>query len=176
MYTTSKGINHIHPFLQGIPHILDDTPTFEQFMLSLRHQPLHVVSRFDIQSFLSFEKLLKLILLQQVPCITYENPFEVHNEISQCSVVMHISRGKENALQSPPSSTYPMQFGPEEPPLRCLSTSSYLFCYTIFIYIMVLAYRYIRRIYKMFLVASAVQFQQVLHQQADEYSRTIRSL
>ena len=81
MYTTSKGIDHIHPFLQGIPHILDDTPTFEQFMLRLCHQPLHVVPSRDVQSFLSFEKLLKLILLKQISCITHEDPFEVHNEI-----------------------------------------------------------------------------------------------
>ena len=89
---------------------------------------------------------------------------------------MHVSKGKEDALKFPLCSTYSMQFEPEKPHLRCFSTSSYLFCYAIFIYIMVLAYQYIRRIYKMFLVASAVQFQQVLHQQADEYSRTIRSL
>ena len=176
MYTTSKRICHVHPFLQRVPHIFDHTPTLEQLVLLLRHNPLHVFPCRDIQQFLRFEELLQLLLLQQIPRITHEDTFEIHGQVSQCTVVMHVPRGEKDVLQISLTSAHPMQLESEEPPLRRLPSSCYLFRYSILIYIMVLAYRHICRVYKMLLVTSAVHMKQVLHQQADEQSRSIRRL
>ena len=176
MYTTSKRICHVHPFLQRVPHIFDHTPTLEQLVLLLRHHPFHVLPRRDIQQFLRLEEPYQFLLLQQIPRITHEDTFEIHDQVSQCSIVMHVPRDKEDVLQIPHAVTHPMQLESEEPPLRRLPTTCYLFRYSILIYIMVLAYRYIRGVYKMLLVSSTVHMKQVLHQQADEQSRTVRRL
>jgi hypothetical protein len=176
MYATNKLICHIHPFLLRIPRILDHTPTLEQLVLCLRHQPFHVVPRRYIQQFLRLEELLQLLLLQQIPGITNKDTFEIHNQVFQCSIVMHIPRGEEDILQIPLTVAHSMQLEPIKPSLRRLPASSYLFRYSILIYIMVLAYRYVRRVYKMLLVSSAVFMKQILHQQANEQTRTVRRL
>ena len=176
MYSTGERICHVHPFFQCVPHILDHTPTLEKLVLRLRHQPLHVVPRRDVQPLLRFEESLQLILLQQISRITHKDTLEVQYQIFQCSIVMHVPRGEENAFQIPLGITYPMQLESKEPPLRRLATSSYLFCYSILIYIVVLAYRHISRVYKMLIVATAVHMKQILHQQADKQTRTVRRL
>ena len=176
MYTTGERICHVHSFFQCVPHILDHTPTLENLVLRLRYQPLHVFPCHDVQPLLRFEKSLQLILLQQISRITHKDTLEVQYQIFQCPVVMHVPRGEENAFQTPLGITYPMQLESKEPPLRCLSSSSYLFCYSILTYIVVLAYRHISRVYKMLIVATAVHMKQILYQQADEKSRTVRSL
>jgi len=176
MYTTSERIRHVHAHLQRIPHVLDHTPALEQLMLGLRHQPLHVVSRRNVQPLLRLEESRQFILLQQISCITHEEPFEVHDQVSQSPVVMHVPRGEVDAFQISLTITDPVQLESVEPPFRGFPSSSYLFCYTIVIYIVVLAYRYISRIYKMLLIVAAVQMQHILHQQADEQPRTVRRL
>ena len=176
MYTASERIRHVHAHLQRIPHVLDHTPALEQLMLSLRHQPLHVVSRRNVQPFLRFEESGQFVLLQQISCITHEDSLEVYDQVSQPPVIMHVTRGEKDVLQIPLAVAYPMQLESVEPALRRLPSSSYLFCYAIVIYIVVLAYRYIRRIYKMLLIAKAVPMEHILHQQADEQPRTVRRL
>jgi hypothetical protein len=92
MYTTSTGIRHIQPFLQRIPHILDNTPTLKQLVLRFRHQPFHIVPRRDVQSLLSLEEPSQLLLLQQIPSITHEDSLEVHNQIFQRPIVLDVPR------------------------------------------------------------------------------------
>jgi hypothetical protein len=135
MDSTSKGIHHVHPFFQCVPHFLDHTSTLEQLMLCLRHHPLHVVPRRYAQPFLRLEEPHQLFFLQQIPCITHEDPLKVHDQIFKGLIVMHVSKG-----------------------------------------IVVLAYRYIRGIYKVLFVATAIHMKHVLHQQADEHPRTVRRL
>ncbi len=176
MYTTSERICHVHAHLQRVPHVLDHTPALEQLMLFLRHQPFHVVSRRNVQPFLRFEESRQFILLQQISRITHEDALKIHNEVSHSPVVMHVPRGEVEVLQISLAITYPMQLESVEPPLRRLATSSYLFCYSIVIYIVVLTYWYICRIYKMLLVTTAVHMKHIFHQQADEQPRTVRRL
>ena len=109
MYTASERIRHVHPHLQRIPHVLDHTPAFEQLVLGLRHQPLHVSPCRDVQPLLGFEESRQFILLQKISRITHEDLLEVHNEIAQSPVVMHVPRGEENMLQITLCSTYPVQ-------------------------------------------------------------------
>ena len=54
-----------------------------------------------------------------------------------------------------------------------ISLCSYLFCYSMIIYIVILTHRYISRIYKMLLIAATVHIRQVFHQQDDEQPRAV---
>ena len=101
MYTTSERIRHVHSYLQSVPHILDYTPTLEQLVLCLRHQPFHVFPRRYVQQFFRLEEPRQLLLLQQISRITHEDTFEIHDQVTQRPVVMHVPRSKEDALQTP---------------------------------------------------------------------------
>ena len=112
MYTASERIRHVHAHLHRVPHVLDHTPAFEQLMLGLRHQPLHVSPRRNVQPLLDFEEPRQFILLQKISRITDKEPLEVHNEIAQSPVVMHVPRGEVDTLQIAFGSTDPMQLEP----------------------------------------------------------------
>ena len=174
MYTTRESIRYVHPFLQRILHILNHTPTLEQLLLHLRHPPFQVIPPLHIQRFLRFEESRQLLFIQQISCFTHEYNFEIHDQIFQRPVVLHIPRGKEDIFEVSFAVAYSMQLEPVKQPLSRPPTSSYLFCYSILIYIMVLAYWYIRRVYKMLIITTTVCIKQILYQQANEQTRMVR--
>lgn len=125
MYTTSERIRHVHPYLQSVPHILDYTPMLEQLLLRLRHQPFHVFTRRYVQRFLRLEEPRQLLLLQQISRITHEDTFEIHDQVAQRRVVMHVPRSKEDVLQIPLTIAYSVQLESVKPPLRRLPTMTF---------------------------------------------------
>jgi hypothetical protein len=163
MYAASERICDVHSFLQRIPNILYHTPPLKELMLRFRYYPLHVLPHRDIQPFLRFEELLQFLLLQKISCIAYEDAIEIYYLDCKHSVVMHIPWGKEDVLRLSCTIAYPVKLESVEPALRRLTSSCYRFLYSLLIYIVVLAYRYISRVYKMLLVPSTFQFLYVVY-------------
>ena len=129
MYTASKKINQIHPFFQYIPHILNNTSSFEQFMLFLRHQTFRIVPRSNIQPFLFLEKLSQLFFSQKIPCNTDKYSLKIYNQMFQRSIILNIFQDKENLFKIPFAIAYSMQFKSVELSFRSYPLFSYFFCY-----------------------------------------------